>query len=137
MSTERDILSLLDEAQANPQRVGLDLRLDLASIVIQTLAEKGWTQKDLALAAGMKEPAISRIVHSDTNCEFDTAGRILFALGIDAALTVKEKVESTAQTPLVDEVFQTYGDHYAPQAQGPTDETPARYDTADTADCPG
>ncbi|MBY0261203.1 MAG: helix-turn-helix domain-containing protein [Phycisphaerales bacterium] len=86
MSKRRDLLGLLAEAEAKPESVGFDLRLDLASIVLRALRQRGWSQSDLARAAGMKASFISRVVHSDANCEFETAGRILHALGLVAKL---------------------------------------------------
>lgn len=44
------------------------------------------TQKQLAEMADMKESFITRIVHADSNCTFDVAGRILQALGVKAKL---------------------------------------------------
>jgi len=44
------------------------------------------TQKQLAEMADLKESFITRIVHADSNCTFDVAGRILQALGVKAKL---------------------------------------------------
>lgn len=86
MANQLDILGLLTELENNPESVGLSLRLDLATIILKALRERGWNQSALASAAGVKEGFISRLVHSDANCTFETAGRILFALGLRASL---------------------------------------------------
>jgi hypothetical protein len=44
------------------------------------------TQRRVAEEAGVKELFITRLIHSAANCTFDTAGRILFALGVRAEL---------------------------------------------------
>lgn len=95
MGSNKNILGLLDEAEASPSSVGLDLRLDLAAIVMSGINQRRWSQKDLAIACGMKPSFISRIVHSDANCEFETAGRILHALGIRATLVPVLQIDQT------------------------------------------
>lgn len=79
----------------DPQSVGFHWRLNLSALLCELLEDKkGWTQKRLATEAGMQEPVVSRIMNADTNCQFDTAGRLLFALGIregDIELRRKEK----------------------------------------------
>src|ERR1700693_4419125 len=76
-----ELLAGLEEFERSPASRGLDLRLDLAQIVLHRLSELGWTQRQLGEAAGTPEQVVTRIVHSSANCTFDTAGRILFALG--------------------------------------------------------
>jgi len=90
------IQSLRDSLEAyrrtSPESVGLDLRLDFSGIIIRNLRKKGWSQRDLALKAGYKESFISRLLHSNANCTFETAGNVLFALGLRAGL--EERAES-------------------------------------------
>jgi len=85
MSTH-DFLNDLAEFDKTPESRGYDLRVDLASLIVRHLNKLGWTQRRLAEAASMKEPLVTRLIHSDTNWTADTAGRILFALGIRAKL---------------------------------------------------
>jgi transcriptional regulator with XRE-family HTH domain len=82
----RDLLSDLEAFRQTRESRGHDLRNDLANIVVRHLAQRGWSQARLAEAAGMKSPMLTRIIHSDANCTFDTAGRLLYALGIEAKL---------------------------------------------------
>lgn len=85
------LLTTLDEfGRDDPSSRGLALRLDLAEIVGRELRAKGWTQRKLAEVASVKEPFISRILHSETNCTFDTAGRLLFALSVRGKLVSEE-----------------------------------------------
>lgn len=95
----QDILRALEEYERTvPESRGLELRLDLAEIVIRHLRQKCWTQRDLARRTSMKESFISRLVHSNANCTLDTAGRLLFALGVNARLA---EVASTTVSPTV------------------------------------
>ena len=86
MASTQDILRALAEYKQKPESYGMKLRLNLAELVIQRLKSNGWSQRDLAQEAGLKEAYISRILHSDANCTFESAGKILFALEIKAAL---------------------------------------------------
>ena len=86
MSHVRDILKALDEYHQTPESRGMKLRLDLAEIVLRHLKQNDWTQKELARKTSFKDSFISRLLHSDANCTFETAGRILFALGVEAKL---------------------------------------------------
>jgi transcriptional regulator with XRE-family HTH domain len=86
MTTVRDLQKLLEDYEKTAESAGYDLRLDLAEIVLKALKRKGWTQKQLAAAAGKRESFITRIIHSANNCTFEVAGQVLFALGIKARL---------------------------------------------------
>ncbi len=92
MNHVRDILKALDEYHQTPESRGIKLRLNLAQIILRHLRENNWTQKELARKTSFKDSFISRLLHSDANCTFETAGRILFALGIEAKL---EEVRAT------------------------------------------
>lgn len=85
-----NILQTLEDFKKTPESRGLDLRLDLAEIIIRNLNARGWSQRKLAAASGMKESQLSRVIHSNANCTLDTVGRILFALDARARL---EEVE--------------------------------------------
>jgi transcriptional regulator with XRE-family HTH domain len=89
MAKPKELLRLLNEFRNSADGAGHQLRLDLADLVIAKLREKGWTQKQLADATGMKESFVTRIIHSNSNCTFGVAGRILFALDVKATLTTK------------------------------------------------
>ncbi len=92
MSHVRDILKALDEYHQTPESHGMKLRLNLAQIILRHIKENNWTQKELATKTSFKDSFISRLLHSDANCTFETAGRILFALGVEAKL---EEVRAT------------------------------------------
>ena len=96
MASTQDLLRILDDFRSKPESRGYDLRLSLAEIVLRQLRTKGWTQKQLADAAGMKPSFLTRIIHGSSNCTFDVAGRILFALGVHAELV--DETPSTIQT---------------------------------------
>ena len=86
MSHVQDILKALDQYHQTPESRGMKLRLNLAEIILRHIKENNWTQKELARKTSFKDSFISRLLHSDANCTFETAGRILFALGVEAKL---------------------------------------------------
>ena len=86
MAAFQELLNEFKAIEESPLSTGFDLRLDLSEIIHRHLGENGLTQKALADAVGMKEPQLSRILHAASNCTFETAGRILFALGIKVKL---------------------------------------------------
>ena len=85
---------LSDFEEKDPKSRGLDLRLDLADIIIEQLSDRGWTQGELARRAKMRESQISLILTASRNCTFDTAGRILFALGVKGKLVKQDETTS-------------------------------------------
>ncbi len=82
----RDILRTLEEYEDSAGSVGLDLRLSLTEIILRDLRRRNWSQRELASRTSLKESYISRVLHSNANCTFDTAGKFLHALGIRARL---------------------------------------------------
>jgi len=86
MSDFDGLLADLKQFEEGPESPGFDLRLDLADIICLRLKEKGWSQAKLAAEIGRPQSYVTRIVHSGANCTFETAGRILFALGVKAKL---------------------------------------------------
>ena len=95
----RDLLGDLEAYRQTAESRGHDLRNDLANIVVRHLGQRGWSQARLAEAAGMKSPVLTRIIHSDANCTFDTAGRLLYALGIEAKLIEVGPDRASGATP--------------------------------------
>jgi plasmid maintenance system antidote protein VapI len=86
MSDIQDWMNDLREFEKTSASRGQELRLDLSEIILRHLDGKNWTQAKLAKAAGMKDPFLTRIIHAASNCTFDVAGRLLFALGVHAKL---------------------------------------------------
>ncbi len=104
-----EMLQALDRYERTGKGHGLRLRLNLAEIILRQLRVNGWTQRDMARRTGFKEPFISRILHSNANCTFDTAGKLLSALGVDARIIDETSVRNVcltlAQTPQVRRVI--------------------------------
>lgn len=92
----QEILRALREYEDTPESWGLELRLNLAEVVIHALRRKGWRQRDLARATSMKESFISRVLHSNANCTLDTAGRLFHALRVKAHIAEVERFHGTA-----------------------------------------
>ena len=82
----RELEKQIRQYDNTPDGYSDSLRLDLSEIVLRHL-EGGMTQVKLANKAGIKPQMITRIVHAVSNCTFETAGKILFALGVKAKLT--------------------------------------------------
>ena len=97
MSHVPDILKALDEYHQTPESRGIKLRLNLAQIILRHLKENNWTQKELARKTSFKDSFISRLLHSDANCTFETAGRILYALGVEAKLEEVRAIHSSME----------------------------------------
>jgi transcriptional regulator with XRE-family HTH domain len=76
--------------------IGVDLRLDFADLIIHGLKQKKWSQKELADRVGLKESYISRLIHSNANCTFETVGRILHAFDMRAELSIRKPSHSQA-----------------------------------------
>jgi transcriptional regulator with XRE-family HTH domain len=90
MRSEFDFLDeLLQEGKSTHEGLSISLRIDLSRIIISRLKAKGWSQRELGLHAELKAPFVSRIVNGDANCTFDTAAKLLFALGVEAGLLEK------------------------------------------------
>ena len=83
----QSLLKSLEEFEKTHESVALELRLSFTELIIDQLKRKGWTQRRLAEEAGMKEPAISRILHGDVNCTFETVGKLVWALGIGVRIS--------------------------------------------------
>lgn len=87
MANNADLIrERLAQFRRTPRGYGRVLRNSLSRIIVDRLDEHGWSQRQLAEAAGMKESFISRVIHGASNCTFDVAGRILHAVGAPAAV---------------------------------------------------
>lgn len=70
----------LAAATAGKRDVGLELRLHFARLVIRELRRKNWTARNLAEQSALTQAYVESVLHSDVNCTFGGAGRILAAL---------------------------------------------------------
>lgn len=95
-STIASILDQLEQFERTEASASLELRISLTRLVLKHLRRKRWTQSQLAEAAGMKEPFVSRVLHSDTNCTLDTIARLLFALGVRGEIREAEPISDAA-----------------------------------------
>lgn len=86
--------------QDSPQGYAARLRHELARITLEQLRQLSWSQSQLALAAEMSESSISRLIHSKTNWETETAGRVLHAMRALPSLTVKRVLDGGDQLQL-------------------------------------
>ena len=111
----RSILAALETYKQTPESVGLELRLSLSQTILRHLKANRWTQATLAKKTGMKEPFISRVLHSNANCTLDTAGKLLFALGIRARF--EETVSGATQSTLRIADYKWQGDTDGPSGK--------------------
>lgn len=110
MANNADLIrERLAQFRRTPRGYGRVLRNSLSRIIVDRLEEHGWSQRQLAEAAGMRESFISRVIHGASNCTFDVAGRILHAVGAPAA--VYDTTEYTVvPAPLLAQSDQTLSD---------------------------
>ena len=80
----KELHRLREEYRRTSDSYGHELRLSFAEIVVDKLRELGWTQKALSQKLRVSEPQISRLLNGDHNWTSESAGRILFALGVRA-----------------------------------------------------
>jgi hypothetical protein len=92
--TYKGILKDLQEFEKSPLNIGYDFRLDLADIILRRLGKLKWSQAKLASVIGIHPPMLTKIMHSASNCTFETAGKILFALGVREAHIVQDAPHS-------------------------------------------
>ncbi len=59
-------------------------RMRVIRTVINARAERGWSQRQLAHAAGMTQPQVARFERGDTDPRLSTIQKLYAALGIDA-----------------------------------------------------
>ena len=91
MATTKDLKKVLRDYQQNhPESRGIYLRLDLAQIMVRRLNANGWTLDKLAMRAEITVEELDSIMHGVAVVTFETAGRILFALGVTAKLVEVE-----------------------------------------------
>ena len=64
---------------------------ELASKLIAMRKELGLSQRDLARAAGLKQPHIARIERGDVSPTWATTSRIFAAVGAELEVVYKEK----------------------------------------------
>lgn len=63
-----------------------DMGVDIIEQIIQIRKEKGITQKELARAANLAQPAIARLESKAAVPQLDTLMKVAAALGCDLAL---------------------------------------------------
>ncbi len=63
-----------------------DIGVDIIEQIIQIRKEKGLTQKELAQAANLAQPAIARLESKAATPQLDTLLKVAAALGCDLAL---------------------------------------------------
>lgn len=128
MSTNiQQILDALDDYERNdPLSRGLEFRLNLAEIILRNLDKKGWSQGDLARKANLKDSYVSRVIHSNANCTLETAGNLLFALGVDAKIEEQHPQSvSTKSFVAQTDKFLVYKQQRYPHGQEITEKTEA------------
>lgn len=86
----KEMLQELETFEKTDEAAAIELRTSFTKILIEHLRKKEWTQRQLAEAAGVKESYISRVLHGECNCTFDTAAKLLLAL--DAKVEFRDAV---------------------------------------------
>ncbi|HZW09293.1 MAG TPA: hypothetical protein VFF69_05260 [Phycisphaerales bacterium] len=73
------------------------LRHDLAFLIEQGLKKAGINQRDLGNASGMWESRVSKLIHSQSNCNLSIIARVLHPLGIRPTLVDKAELDALRQ----------------------------------------
>lgn len=94
------LLHELSEFDHSAEGWGHDLRLDLADLVLAEMNRHKWTQTTLAKRAGVKPSFVNRIIHAGANCTFDSAAKLLFALGVKPRLARASRLEASTNSHL-------------------------------------
>lgn len=90
MSDIDTIHEALDEYKQTPESYGLELRLNLAEIVLAYLKRTGISRYQLASRAGMDSGRLNRVIQANANCTLDIVGRLVEAMGLKSRLVVDE-----------------------------------------------
>ena len=90
MASIGSLKKALKDYESEPDSYAQDLKNSFAGLLLRLLRDNGWTQKELASKSGVGERIISRIVHADHDCSFETLGQLLFALRTRVAISKKE-----------------------------------------------
>lgn len=88
MSDIDTIHEALSEYKQTPESYGLELRLNLAEIVLAYLKRTGVTQYQLANRAGMDSGRLNQVIQANANCTLDIVGRLVEAMGLKGRLVV-------------------------------------------------
>ena len=91
---KNDVFSYLDELESNDETLQLWAvlyRIEEAIInkIIETRKNKGMSQKDVAVKAGLKQPAVARIENGTNSPQLDTLLKVFNALDINFEITDK------------------------------------------------
>lgn len=127
------LLDRLKQFDNTAESVSADLRLSFARLVARGLRERGWTQRDLAERANFKESFVSRILHSDSNCTLETAGRLLFALGTRAHFSEAGYVAGNTADQITLKVVRTDGQEAPTERESAGSQVTTIYTTAANA----
>lgn len=89
---KNDVFSYLDELESKDETLQLwgDLyRIEETIInkIIETRKNKGLSQKEVAIKAGLKQPAIARIENGTNSPQLDTLLKVFNALDINFEIT--------------------------------------------------
>jgi transcriptional regulator with XRE-family HTH domain len=95
MMPEGDFRQSYERFKSTPESYAITLQTSLTRLVLESLKDRGWTQRDLAKRANIKEPFLTRTLQGD-NWTTATAGKLLCALGVRAEIARK----NTSTIPL-------------------------------------
>lgn len=95
---------LLEDEATRAAYDELEHRMRLVRAVVVARNARGWSQRDLADAAGLQQPAVARFEKADSDPRLGTVTKILHALQLqlkidtDGIVDATEKVERTRKT---------------------------------------
>lgn len=116
----RSAARILKKHHESIDGIETDLRLDLAQIVVEGIAENSGSQREFAKSSGIDEAIVSRIVHCRENFTIHTVARILHSLHKRGKLIAQLWIPERRALTLTDHSGGSY-DHTI--EQDATDET--------------
>jgi ribosome-binding protein aMBF1 (putative translation factor) len=89
---------LLQDAAVQQAYTDLEPRFAVIRQLIKLREERGWTQRDLAEHAQMKQPQLARLETGQTQPKIETLQRLAEAMGVDLTVRFEERTHSGGGT---------------------------------------
>ena len=83
-----------DDTNVSPvERAKIEFQMELIAKLVETRKAKGFTQAQLAEAAGLRQPAVARLERMKATPQIDTLFRLLIPLGYKLAIVPRDEAE--------------------------------------------
>ncbi len=120
MNVNDYVKSMLESTKESVVGLDFDMRFDVVDFIRKELAEKGLTQKQLALRMKMKDSQLTRILNAENNITLETIARIYHAFGCKPIITerpvynlISDQMKRLSQTTIADHQIMVRGQNTA------------------------